>query len=128
MLKNPLYAGWVKSGDLMTPGVHEAIVPKQIFDEVQSVLAVNSRSTLPRQVVRLDFPLKQFVKCPVCDRGLTAGIIKKKFGYYWCYTKGCRAVLVSRDELETKFIALLGMCQPTIEYLNRLPEIAAKEH
>ena len=111
----------------MLPGVHEAIVPKEIFDEVQSILAGNSRSALPRQVVRSDFPLKQFVKCTTCDRGLTAGIIKKKFRYYWCYTKGCRAVLVSKDGLESNFIALLGMCQPTIAYLNRLPEIAAKE-
>jgi DNA invertase Pin-like site-specific DNA recombinase len=126
MLKNPLYCGWVKSGDLMVPGVHEAIVPKEVFDEVQSVLAGNSRSTLPRQVIRPDFPLKQFVKCAKCDRGLTAGIIKKKFGYYWCYTKGCRAVLVSKGDLEANFITLLGMCLPTIEYLNRLPEIAAR--
>lgn len=127
MLKNPLYCGWVKSGDLMVPGLHEPIISKELFDELQTVLQGNSRNALPRQVVRPDFPLKQFVKCAKCDRGLTAGIVKKKFSYYWCYTKNCRAVLVSKDGLETHFITLLGMCQPTIEYLNRLPEIAAKE-
>jgi site-specific DNA recombinase len=111
----------------MIPGVHEAIVPQEVFDEVQRVLAGNSRSTLPRQVVRPDFPLKQFVRCAKCSRGLTAGIIKRKFPYLWCYTKGCRHVLVSREQLEAQFLSVLGMCQPTIEFLNRLPEVAAKQ-
>jgi DNA invertase Pin-like site-specific DNA recombinase len=127
MLKNPLFAGWVKSGELMVPGLHEAIVPQQLFDSVQNVLAENSRGILPRQVVRSDFPLKQFVRCAKCNRGLTAGIIKKKFPYLWCYTKGCRDVLVSKTELERQFVSVLGMCQPTIDYLNQLPKIAEKQ-
>jgi hypothetical protein len=45
----------------------------------------------------------------------------------WCYTQGCRAVLVSKDKLETSFITLLGALQPTIKYLNQQSEIAAKQ-
>lgn len=127
ILRNPLYAGWVKSGDLLTQGVHQPIVPQELFDEVQAVLAGKSRSSLPRQVVRPDFPLKQFIRCAYCDRGLTAGIVKKKFPYLWCYTKGCRKVLVSKDELERHFERVLVMCQSAIEYMNRLPEIATKQ-
>ena len=37
---------------------------------------------------------RQFVRCAKCNKGLTAGIAKKKFPYYWCYRKGCRAVFV----------------------------------
>jgi site-specific DNA recombinase len=127
MLRNPLYAGWVKSGDLLTSGLHETVVPQRLFDDVQAVLAGKARSTLPRQVVHPDFPLKQFVRCAACGRGLTAGIVKKKFPYLWCYTKGCRAVLARKDELDRHFVRLLAMCQPTIEYLNRLPEIASRQ-
>ncbi|HYL13824.1 MAG TPA: recombinase family protein [Terriglobales bacterium] len=127
MLRNPVYAGWVKSGDLLTQGLHQPIVPQQLFEKVQSVLAGNSRAKQPRQVVRADFPLKQFIRCAKCNRGLTAGVIKKRFPYLWCYTKGCRDVLVSKDELEQHFVQLLALYQPTIEYLNRLPEIAAKQ-
>jgi hypothetical protein len=94
---------------------------------VQDILKENGRSTLPRQVVRPDFPLKQFVRCATCGHGLTAGIIKKKFPYLWCYTKGCRAVLVAGGELENNFVHLLAILQPTLEYLNRLPEIAARQ-
>ena len=127
ILRNPLFAGWVKSGELMMRGVHEPIVSQELFDKVQNVLAGNSTRNLSRQVVRPDFPLKQFVRCAKCDRGLTAGIIKKKFAYLWCYTKGCRDVLVSKEQLDAQFLSVLGMCQPTIEYLNRLPEIAVKQ-
>jgi len=42
-------------------------------------------------------------------------------------TKGCRDVLVSKEELEQHFIRLLGMHQPTIALLERLPEIAKKQ-
>jgi len=127
MLKNPLYCGWVRSGHQMVAGVHEAIVPQSLFDKVQAALNDNSRGNVSRLSLRPDFPLKQFVRCAKCERGLTAGIIKKKFAYLWCYKKGCRAVLVSKGKLEVSFITLLGALQPTIEYLNQQSEIAAKQ-
>jgi site-specific DNA recombinase len=123
MLRNALYAGWVKSGDLMVRGIHPPIVSQGLFDAVQSVLAGRSKTTQARQV-NPDFPLRQFVRCAKCGKGLTAGIAKKKFPYYWCYKPGCRAVFVSREELEHKFVSLLAMYQPTVEYLALLPEIA----
>lgn len=127
ILRNPLYAGWVRSGDLLVCGVHQPIVAQQLFDSVQDVLAGRSRSAQPRQSVHPEFSLRQFVRCAKCNRGLTAGIIKKKFAYYWCYTRGCRDVLVSEEELERHFVRLLGSYQPTIEFLKRLPEIAKRQ-
>ncbi len=127
ILRNPLFAGWVKSGELLVRGVHQPIVPQQLFDSVQDVLAGRSKTAQPRQSIHPEFSLRQFVRCAECNKGLTAGIIKKKFFYYWCYTKGCRDVLVSKEELEKHFVRLLGSYQPTIEYLERLPEIAKRQ-
>jgi site-specific DNA recombinase len=130
ILRNPLYAGWVKSGELMIPGAHEAIVSQELFDSVQEILQENGKGPLPRRAVRPEFPLKQFVRCAKCGRGLTGGIRKKKnkqFAYLWCYTAGCRAVFVPKDELESNFVHLLAVLEPTLEYLNRLPEIAARQ-
>jgi hypothetical protein len=127
MLKNPIYAGWVKSGNQMIARVHEPIVPQPLFDKVQTALNNNSRGNVSRLSLRPDFPLKQFVRCAKCERGLTAGIIKKKFPYLWCYAKGCRAVLASKDKLETSFVTLLGALQPPVEYLNQQSEMAAKQ-
>jgi site-specific DNA recombinase len=127
ILRNPLYAGWVKSGDLFVRGVHQPIVPQQLFDAVQEVLAGRSRTAQPRQTIHPEFSLRQFVRCEKCNKGLTAGIIKKKFFYYWCYTKGCRDVLVSAQELEQHFVRLLSMYQPTVELLEQLPDIAKRQ-
>jgi hypothetical protein len=57
MLRNPLYVGWVKSGDLLTAGVHEAIVSQKLFDKVQAALKDNSRGNMSRLGVRPDFLL-----------------------------------------------------------------------
>jgi site-specific DNA recombinase len=124
MLRNPLYAGWVKSGDLLVRGVHPPIVSQELFDAVQGVLTGRSKTAQSRQVLNPDFPLRQFIRCAKCNKGLTAGIAKKKFPYYWCYKPGCRSVFISAEKLEKEFVALLEMHQPTMELLERLPEIA----
>ena len=124
MLRNPLYTGWVKSGDLIVRGVHSPIVSQELFDAVQGVLTGRSKTAQSRRVLNPDFPLRQFIRCAKCDKGLTAGIAKKKFPYYWCYKPGCRSVFVTKDELESQFVRLLQMHQPTVELLERLPEIA----
>jgi site-specific DNA recombinase len=124
MLRNPLYAGWVKSGDLVVRGIHPPIVTQQLFDQVQEVLAGRSKTAQTRQVLNPEFPLRQFIRCAKCNKGLTAGIAKKKFRYYWCYKPGCRSVFVPAEELENAFVMWIGMYQPTVEYLALLPSIA----
>src|SRR5271157_1026079 len=92
MLRNPLYAGWVKSGDLVVRGIHPPIVTQELFDKVQDVLIGRAQTARTRQVLNPEFPLRQFIRCAKCGKGLTAGIAKKKFPYYWCYKPGCRSV------------------------------------
>ena len=128
ILRNPLYAGWVKSGDLLVKGVHEPIVSQKLFDDVQYVLGENSRTAQPRQVVNAEFPLRQWVRCAACGKGLTGAVVKAKgLSYYFCYKKGCRSVLVRKELLETRFLQILGMLQPTYELLQQLPEIAKRQ-
>jgi len=38
-LRNPIYAGWVKSGDLLVRGTHPPVVTQEVFDAVQEVIA-----------------------------------------------------------------------------------------
>jgi len=123
-LRNPIYAGWVKSGDLLVRGTHPPVVTQEVFDAVQEVLAGRSKTAQPRQVLNPEFPLRQFVRCAKCNKGLTAGIAKKKFPYYWCYRKGCRAVFVPAAQLEEAFVGWIGQYEPTVEYLALLPDLA----
>ena len=64
MLRNVLYAGWVKSGDLMVRGVHPPIVPQQLFEAVQEALAGHAKTAAQtRQVLNPEFPLRQLIRC-----------------------------------------------------------------
>src|SRR5580698_8223416 len=69
MLRNELYAGWVVSGDMRVKGLHEPLVSQQVFDAVQEVLT-GKPERKPFKKVRDDFPLRQFVLCAKCGRGL----------------------------------------------------------
>src|SRR5579872_417004 len=127
LLTNPIYIGWVVSGENRVRGTHEPLVPESLFESVQDRL--NGKSA-PHKRLNEDFPLRGIVRCAKCGKPLTAGWAKgrtERYARYWCWQKGCRAVGVSRDDLEFQFVSLLGRMQPTADLLAQLPEIAARE-
>jgi site-specific DNA recombinase len=128
MLRNELYAGWVVSGDVRVKGLHEPLVTQQVFDAVQEVISGKPEKK-PFQKVREDFPLRQFVSCARCGRGLTAGHNRgrtKHYAFYFCYTESCRAVSIRAEDLHLLFKNLLERHQPTQEALLKgFPEMAA---
>lgn len=132
ILKKPVYCGWVSSPtmeDLRVKGLHEPIVSQELFDEVQDVLKGKRLRTPPKRKHNPNFPLKPFVKCEGCGTPLTGGFAKgktKKYGHYWCRRAGCRAVKLSKEKLETEFIALLQKLRPNPETVSEFPKIAAQ--
>jgi site-specific DNA recombinase len=128
LLRNELYAGWVVSGELRVKGLHEPLVNQHVFDAVQEVLT-GKPERKPYQKVREDFPLKQFVACAKCGRGLTAGFNRgrsKRYAFYFCYTPSCRAVSIRAEDMHLLFKNLLERHQPTQEALLKgFPEMAA---
>jgi site-specific DNA recombinase len=128
MLRNPIYMGWIHSGGNKVRGNFEALVNEELFITVQDVLR-GKRVPVPHKRVSEDFPLRGFIRCCECDKPLTAGWARgrgnKQYARYWCYTKGCNAVGISRDGLENHFVGMLAMLQPTAELIAKLPEIAA---
>ena len=127
MLTNPIYAGWVVSGDLRARGTHEAIVSNELFDSVQARL--KSKGT-PHKRLNEDFPLRGVIRCATCGKFLTAGWAKgrtKRYPHYWCWTPTCRKVNVKRESVEKSFDSLLSRMEPTAELLAQLPgRIAAQ--
>jgi site-specific DNA recombinase len=68
------------------------------------------------------------VRCFQCKKPLTAAAPhgrSKQYPRYWCWQKGCNAVSVSKEALESQFVGLLDMMQPTAELIARLPQISA---
>jgi site-specific DNA recombinase len=72
-----------------------------------------------------DFPLRAFVRCVSCGRGLTASWSKGRSEYYAYYhcRPGCRArVNVPKAKLEGLFADELALLQPSPGYMRLLKE------
>jgi len=52
-------------------GDFEPLISEELFYRVQSVLSGRVPSTKPQQRAHPDFPLRAFVRCDSCGRGLT---------------------------------------------------------
>ncbi|HEY4385677.1 MAG TPA: recombinase family protein, partial [Ktedonobacteraceae bacterium] len=127
MLANPFYIGWVVSGGVRYQGVHTPLITENLFQQVQDQIKGKS---VPHIKENEDFSLRAFVKCAVCGKNVTAGWAKgrtERYARYWCWTKGCYSVKISRKELELHFLRLLGMLEPTARFLATLPDIARRE-
>ena len=86
---------------------------------------------IPRPKGNPDFPLRGFVRCATCDKGLTGGHAtgrnKVKHARYWCWNQICALrVGVSKEKLESDCLRLLAMYQPTEEFIAEKGKIAAR--
>ena len=128
MIRNPIYAGWVVSGNTKAQGKHEPIISQELFDAAQDVLDGKNGRKVAHKKLNGDFPLRGFVRCTGCGEKLTAGWSKGRkehYAYYRCANKQCKVKFSEgRDDIDKAFLRILGMLEPTQEYLNRLPEIA----
>ena len=108
LLRNQLYAGIV---DIPVHGVRgkrgdfEPLIAEDLFYCVQAVLAGRLPSTTPQQRAHPDFPLRGFVRCESCGRGLTGSSSKGRSEYdaYYQCRPGCRAMNVTKAKLEGLF-------------------------
>jgi DNA invertase Pin-like site-specific DNA recombinase len=128
MMVNPTYKGWVisRTRSVQVKGMHEAVIDESTFEAVQHVISGNGNHQVPHVMQNEDFPLRGFVRCARCDKPLTAGWSKgrsKLYGFYRCWTKGCGAVSIRKETLETHFVHVLAMMQPSAELLAQLPEL-----
>jgi len=128
MLQNPLYTGIVDVPDYAVCGRRgdfEPLISEEVFYRVQGVLSGRVQPTAPRQRNRPDFPLRGFVRCSECGRGLTGSWSKGRHGgryaYYHCRPK-CHAVNIPKARLEGLFVDELERLQPTPGYMRLLKE------
>jgi hypothetical protein len=127
LLRNQLYAGIVdvpEYGVRAKRGDFEPLISEELFYQVQAVLSGRVPSTAPRQRAHPDFPLRGFVRCHSCGRGITGSWCKGRneyYAYYHC-RPGCRAVNVSKARLEGLFADQLALLHPTPGYMRLLKE------
>jgi hypothetical protein len=81
MLQNKLYVGIVDVpgyGVIGKRGDFDPLIPDDVFYRVQAILTGRVHTTGPYQRRRPEFPLRAFIKCAACGRGVTAS-----------WSKGC---------------------------------------
>ena len=94
MLRNVCYIGkvfvkeWKKEPFQIVEGLHEGIVDKEVFSDVQLVLTGKKKINKPHKKTDSIFPLRGYLNCPGCGRVLTGGFStgrsKRKYPYYKC--------------------------------------------
>jgi site-specific DNA recombinase len=127
LLSNRLYAGIVdvrEYGVRAKRGDFDPLVSEDLFYRVQAVLSGRLPSITPQQRAHPDFPLRAFVRCKSCGRGLTGSWSKGRTEYYAYYhcRPGCRAVNVTKAKLEGLFADELALLQPSPGYMRLLKE------
>jgi site-specific DNA recombinase len=107
ILKNEFYTGVFEwRGKKYENASHEAIVSKELFQKVQSILK-NPYKNKSRKGL---FPYANLIKCGVCGCSLTAEVKKEKYIYYRCtgYKGNCRQVYLKQEVLEKNFVDILS--------------------
>ncbi len=124
MFRNPLYAGLIRSKWFpeLIEGIHEPLISKETFFNVQKLLSGEKSTIAPREKHNPEFPLRGFVLCPVCKSPLTASRCKgknKRIPYYWCWRNKCLN-MIPKDSMENKFYEYLKNIQPYPEIMELL--------
>ena len=83
LLANSFYAGFVRWHDLECRGTHPALISRDLFDKVQTVIDRRFRNPGPKGSRIPGFPLRGLAVCSSC-RGRMTGERHGKFRYYRC--------------------------------------------
>lgn len=117
ILKNPFYMGLIKmkTVDEIFVGIHEPIISKSLFDDVQNIFA----GKRVKRKLRHFRPFRRHIVCRFCNHFLIAEKQKGNI-YYRCHTKSCPQKTVREDRIEAELIETYKRLQFTddeFEYL-----------
>lgn len=105
MLKNSFYIGKLPYKGMIYEGVHEPLISKELFYEVQSMFGWKKPKTHD-----IFFPYTNMIKCECCGKHKLSAEMKRgahnsgEYIYYRCKC-GCKAI--KQEDLEKTFIDML---------------------
>jgi site-specific DNA recombinase len=124
MLRNPIYTSTIRvpSWGLEVKGKFKPLITERLFSCVSARLHGNRTSErITESDVAQSFPLRVFVRCSACGKGLTGSLATGKlggrYGYYTCRTPNCRAVKFKQLDLHLMFLDLLASLKFNTERL-----------
>ncbi len=116
---------WIK-----VSGTHEAIIPKAVFDQVQKMLGIDTRTAPDKDKVYL---FSGLLRCGTCGQNMVKRCTcknGKKYNYYHCSTykngNGCSSHLIRESKLtEAVLVAVQKQASLLVE-ADRILEVAGK--
>ncbi|MBK8464944.1 MAG: recombinase family protein [Chloracidobacterium sp.] len=119
-LRNPFYIGLVSLRSLreVFVGQHEPIISKELFDQVQEVLA----GKRVKKSTKHYFVYRRHVRCGSCGKSLI-GERQKGHVYYRCHTRGCVQSPFREEAVSKEFLQVLR----EIEFSNEETEYLRSE-
>jgi DNA invertase Pin-like site-specific DNA recombinase len=93
LLANPFYIARVHWKDLQVPAQHPALVPVELFEQVQAVLRRRHRQLRPGEGLA-GFPLRSVARCAECGGRITVDR-RPRWNYYRCSRQAYRRDLCS---------------------------------
>ena len=124
ILRNYLYIGKLKTKcvDEIITGLHEPIIDEITFYKAQDIL--NPKANKSYGITYSDeFPLKRFLKCPICGKNLAGSYSKgrhKKYPYYHCVNKGCKFDSIRADLAEYQFLQYLKSFEMEKDVIDKI--------
>ncbi len=111
MLSNPFYVGilHVKKTDRTFAGIHEPLVSKKLFEQVQQVKS----GRYVRQIRTHQFMFSRMINCVVCGRSLIAEMQKGRV-YYRCHKRHEPSTTLTEKEIAQKLSRLFERLKLTL--------------
>jgi site-specific DNA recombinase len=115
ILRNRIYTGHFDWDGKTYQGRYEAIVPTELWVQVQGVM--DGRNARGAKKGRRDFAFSGLIGCHACGCAVVGEIKKERYVYYHCTgyadkcqgkPADCRRKYVRQEVLETQFTELLG--------------------
>lgn len=131
ILHDPIYKGCVRFNNKISKGRHKAIVPEDLWNRTQLVLAGrNSNAARPKiPTLRELFHYANVLRCPLCGRSLCSYRAKGKYIYYECKNSETKCgVIISQNEVEAQLHGILSEVTLSQSDLGNLRERLLKIH
>lgn len=131
---NITYGGYVKFGDAICKGTHEAIIEEPLFEKVTGILSKRKdeweRQRTKRTGTHSNYLLTGFVYCEECGARYRA-VPKPTGAIYQCYSRygspphmvkkqGCNGPILKADQLDTLILDELLKIKYNEDYFNSL--------
>jgi DNA invertase Pin-like site-specific DNA recombinase len=135
MLKSPLYIGMRAYKGGIVKGEQEAIIEKELFDEVQKILAINNVTKKSLRSSSKEFLLSGLVRCGTCRSGMGPSYSTSKgrpYFYYRCWRDNdrskdpCTVKRIKARELEKLVVNELKQLGRNPHILKEVAENAVK--